>query len=202
METNTYVIWNPASRDALVIDPGDAPPEFWAWLRARRLQVEKIINTHGHADHIAGNAAIKHMTGAALWIHAADRHLLTDPAANLSLGLGQGLISPTADEVFGRDGSCILGDTVFKVLETPGHTPGSVCLLVGDTLFSGDTLFAGTAGRTDLPGGDFRLLQRSLKTLRTLPKELQVLPGHGAPTILGREIATNPFLQEGRYDET
>jgi hydroxyacylglutathione hydrolase len=201
LETNAYVLWEPASREAVVIDPGDAPAEWLEWLRSEKLNVTKIINTHGHADHIAGNAALKKQYGAAVWIHDADRGLLTNPAANLSLGLGRLLRSPQADESLAENHGFFLGAAAFKVVESPGHTPGSVCLWVGDALFSGDTLFAGTAGRTDLPGGNFRDMKKSLQKLKTLPSALRVFPGHGPATTLSHEIATNPFMQEGFHAE-
>lgn len=201
LETNGYVLWDPASRKAMVIDPGDASPELLSWLHAERLKVVMIVNTHGHADHIAGNERLKKQTGAALWIHAADRNMLTNPAANLSMAMGRLLVSPPADALLASETKLTLGPAVFEVLETPGHTPGSVCLLVGDALFSGDTLFAGTVGRTDLPGGDFDKMQGSLKVLKGLPSDLQVFPGHGEVTRLNHEKATNPFLQKGLHYE-
>jgi glyoxylase-like metal-dependent hydrolase (beta-lactamase superfamily II) len=201
LETNAYVLWVPASREAVVIDPGDAPAEWLAWLRAERLNVTKIINTHGHADHIAGNATLKKKYRASVWIHVADRGLLTNPAANLSLGLGRLLVSPPADESLEAGRGFTLGAATVKVIESPGHTPGSVCLLVGDALFSGDTLFAGTVGRTDLPGGNFRDIEKSLKKLKALSPALRVFPGHGPATTLAHEIATNPFMQEGSHAE-
>lgn len=201
LETNGYVLWDPVTKEAVVIDPGDAAPELLTWLRTEKLKVKKIINTHGHVDHIAGNESVKKQTEAALWIHTADRAMLTNPAANLSLGLGRLLVSPPADAFLDPKQILTMGPATFLILETPGHTPGSVCLLVGDALFSGDTLFAGTVGRTDLPGGDFQQLQTSLKIFRDLPSTLQVFPGHGSATTLGHEMATNPFLQKGSHYE-
>jgi len=128
--------------------------------------------------------------------------MLTNPAANLSLSLGRVLVSPLADHDLSPNAPLTLSAIPFRVLETPGHTPGSVSLLLGDTLFSGDTLFAGTVGRTDLPGGNFKQLQASLATLKSLPPALQVFPGHGEKTTLGHELVTNPFLQEGSHYES
>jgi glyoxylase-like metal-dependent hydrolase (beta-lactamase superfamily II) len=200
--TNGYLVWDPQTRDALMIDPGAPSAEVEACLRENRLALKTIVNTHGHADHIGGNAALKKSTGAAIWIHAGDQRMLTNPAANLSLGLGWPVLSPPADVLIDSLTTLKVGEAVFRFLETPGHTRGSVCLWTGDALFSGDTLFAGSAGRTDLPGGNYPEILHSLHQLQSkLPEKLRVYPGHGGATTLAHEIQHNPFFKEASNDE-
>jgi glyoxylase-like metal-dependent hydrolase (beta-lactamase superfamily II) len=127
--------------------------------------------------------------------------MLGNPAANLSLGLGWPVFSPAADHMITSDTHWTWGEVDLRFIETPGHTRGSVCLWIGDALFSGDTVFAGTVGRTDLPGGDYSEILRSVRRLRDLlPNELQVFPGHGAATRWAPECQYNPFLN-GDADE-
>jgi glyoxylase-like metal-dependent hydrolase (beta-lactamase superfamily II) len=197
LEANCYVLWDPGSLEAVVVDPGEASERLQAWLAAEKLIVKKIINTHGHVDHIGGNAFVKNITGAPLAVHRADWPMLRNPLRNLSAAMGRALFSPQADEALAEAAPVPLGRACLQVLETPGHSPGSVCLRVGNALFSGDTLFAGSVGRTDLPGSSHRHLLESLARLKTLgPGDLKVFPGHGAVTSLTFEKQYNPYLAE------
>ena len=183
---NAYLIWDGTGSDALILDPGmGAAPELVARLGVNGLRLHLIANSHGHIDHIFDNAPLKRSTGAPLAIHAEDVHRLSGENA---YGL---TVEPSwADRHLGEGEQLAIGDLVFDVLHTPGHTQGSVCLYEErhGLLLSGDVLFAGSFGRTDLPGGSDEAMVASLKRLaRDLPPEVRVLPGHGAETTIGRE---------------
>jgi glyoxylase-like metal-dependent hydrolase (beta-lactamase superfamily II) len=199
VDTNCYVVACPETRQAAVIDPGAFNPgevnSILSQLGNNGLTAVYVINTHGHIDHIAGNKAIREATGAAILIHRDDAGRLGDGQLNGSFLFGMDLQSPPADRLL-EDGEDIeLGGLRLKVLHTPGHTPGGICLLVDGVLFSGDTLFAGSVGRTDLPGGSERAILESIRgKLMALPDATMVRPGHGPRTTIGREKTDNPFL--------
>jgi len=164
-------------------------------IRQSGYAVEYIINTHGHVDHIGANAEVKRATGAKLLIHKDDAKMLTSSAANFSLFMGHPVTSPAADELLAEGDEIKVGNLVLKVLHTPGHTPGGICLVHELTIFSGDTLFYGSIGRTDFPGGSYRTLIKSIKEkLMVFPDEAVVYPGHGPATSIGFERQYNPFL--------
>lgn len=193
--TNTYVVVDPKSQSAVVVDPGLECEEVLAAASPYRLQ--HILLTHAHFDHIGGVAKVHQRTDARVWIHSAERHWLADPTLNLSVSefCPEPVIAPGPHHEW-EDGQVHeFLSTPVKVLHTPGHSPGHVSLLFGDVLIGGDALFAGSVGRTDLPGGDHAQLMQSIaKKLLTLPDATRVLPGHGPPTTIGEERATNPFL--------
>ena len=194
LAVNCYVV---SEQDtAIVIDPVIEGEAVLAYLQARQLKLAAIINTHGHADHIAGNQWFREQTGAPVWIHAADAVYLTDPALNLSsMVMGEGMKSPEAERLL-KDGDQIaLGTAFLTVIHTPGHTPGSICLLGPGVLFSGDTLFRSSVGRSDFPGGDARVLRESLQKLKELPPATRIYPGHGQETTMAEELAHNFFLR-------
>ncbi len=140
---------------------------------------------------------MKRVTGASVWVHAADQNLLTDAAANLSADLGPPCVVPAADGLLPPDAEVPVGDLRLRVIHTPGHTPGSVCLLGPGLLFSGDTLFALSVGRTDLRGGDPAQMAASLRRLlEVVPDDTLVLPGHGPATRFGEERRCNPYLAQ------
>lgn len=199
VDTNCYIIGCPRTASAAVIDPGAFCPDEVATviglLNQEGLRAEWIINTHGHIDHIAGNRAVKQATGARILIHADDADSLGDGQLNGSFLFGMDIVSPPADRVLKHGETVEVGHLRLEVIHTPGHTPGGICLLVDNTLFSGDTLFAGSVGRTDLPGGSQRAIIKSIKEkLFTLPDDTSVRPGHGPRTTIGRERLANPFL--------
>jgi glyoxylase-like metal-dependent hydrolase (beta-lactamase superfamily II) len=198
LKTNCFALWGRETGPCLVIDPGDDANILLDFLRQQRLTLQAILNTHGHPDHIGANGPLQKAFGAQIWIHPADAPWLEDPAANLSGGREPSLASPRATRALlpGQEITC--GPWRLQVLATPGHTPGSVCLMGNHALFSGDTLFAGSVGRTDLPGGDARQLRESLRTqILPLPPSLTVYPGHGPFTTLEQEFQTNPYLASG-----
>lgn len=196
MSTNCYLVWCPPGKEAVVIDPGSQPERIQAEVKALGLSVKYIINTHGHVDHIGGNEELQAAWGAPIAIGSADASMLTDARNNLSFFVGEMVMSP-APQVLLRDGDSLhFGACSLKVLDTPGHTPGGISLYGQGLLFCGDTLFNESIGRSDLPGGDHRLLLKSIKEkLLPLPGDTLVLPGHGPASTLAREKEQNPWLQ-------
>lgn len=199
VDTNCYLLACSETREVMIIDPGTFSPgevkTILGLISQHDLKPRYILNTHGHIDHIAGNGQVKKTTGAELLIHSNDADMIGSGTLNGSFMFGQEVVSPPADRQL-KDGEHIeLGKLMIKVLHTPGHTPGCICLYVDGTLFSGDTLFAGSIGRTDLPGGDEKAIIRSIKEkLMVLPDETIVRPGHGPRTTIGAERESNPFL--------
>jgi len=185
--TNVHVLADPRTREAIAIDT--ATPSL-AWiadeLAARDWTLKLIVSTHGHWDHIGDNAAVAEHTGADIAVHALDRERLTDPQPLWA----PFPIVPSVPAVDLAEGGLIrFGELRLRVLHTPGHTEGSVCLLAEDEglLYSGDTLFAGGWGRVDLPGGDSAAMAASIARLSGLGDPIGVFPGHGATTTIGRE---------------
>ena len=185
LQTNCYMVWEDGSDSCILIDPGYEPELLLEQVRLQRKNLEAILLTHGHFDHVGGVKQIATETGCKVYICAEE---LKQP-----LRYSDGL--HYTDTVAEGDVLALAGLTL-QVLHTPGHTPGCVCYLCGDTLFSGDTLFAGTCGRTDLPGGDFKAIQASLQRLAALEGDLRVLPGHGMASSLDIERRYNPYMQE------
>jgi glyoxylase-like metal-dependent hydrolase (beta-lactamase superfamily II) len=201
---NGYVAGCERTRQAIFIDPGDEVEQLLDVIRARELQVTHILLTHAHVDHVSGVAEAKRALGAPIFLHRDDLFLYRNA---VSTGMMFGLTveePPPVDQFYDGEGPIAFGDYEVRVVHTPGHCPGGVCLAVskrGETapprLFVGDTLFAGSIGRTDLPGGDYDTLLRSITaTLFTFPDESIVYSGHGPETTIGEEKASNPFVRE------
>jgi len=201
-EENTYVVWLPERQDALVIDPGLEPDLILAFLRESDLKPAAILNTHGHADHIAGNAAMKEAFPAApLVIGANEVRLLSDSMANLSAPFGSPVTSPPADQTV-REGDVVeFAGIPLEVLDVPGHSPGHVVYVYRSDpclVFGGDVLFRGSIGRYDFPGSDGPLLLQGIRDkLLTLPANTVVYPGHGPVTTVGQEKRFNPYVGGG-----
>jgi len=195
---NTYVVWKPKSSEAVVIDPGTEPEAILEFLRERELTVAAILNTHGHADHIAGNADLKAaFPNAPLIIGSGEAELLTNPRLNVSRSFGFDVTSPPADQLVREGDTLLFAGLTLDILEIPGHSPGHVVFVVRDeqTVFGGDVLFRGSIGRTDFPGGSFSILAEGIRgKLYKLPMETVVYPGHGPVTTIGHESETNPFV--------
>ena len=197
LATNVHVLADERSREAIAIDTA-TPSLTWIAdeLAARTWTLKLIVSTHGHWDHIGDNAAVAEHTRADIAVHALDRDRLTDPAP-VSAPFP---IVPSVPAVDLAEGSVIrFGEIELRVLHTPGHTEGSVCLLGADDglLFSGDTLFAGGWGRVDLPGGDPDAMVDSLARLLTLEDGVRVYPGHGEDTTIGRERPWLELVRDG-----
>jgi len=194
------------TREAILVDPGDEIPRVLAMRAPEGFTVGRIFLTHGHVDHVAGAAAARAATGAPVTIHRDDEPWLEAlPRQADMFGLGPGI--PPEIEHHHADGEGIrVGKLTATVLHTPGHSRGSTCLWFPSekVIFTGDTLFVGSVGRTDLPGGDYEALARSIKDrLFTLGDEIRFLPGHGPEGTIGEERRSNPFVGErpgkGRY---
>lgn len=196
LATNCYLVRDPMSGETLVIDPGDEPERILAALRESGARVVAIVNTHGHWDHIGANTAVKEATGAPLLIHAADADWLSGRLAIRSVpGVLPPVTSPPADRFLQEGEELALGRHRLRVIHTPGHTAGGLCLYLPGLLFSGDTLFAESVGRTDLPGGSAAALRSSIREkLFALPDETVVYPGHGPATTIGDERSLNPYV--------
>ena len=194
--TNAYLLWD-AEGVAVLVDPGGDPSEALGFAEEKGLEIEWILLTHGHGDHIGGldEARIRSRKGVA--IHHADAPMLTSPEENLSRWMGSPVKSGAADKVLEDGETFWVGSMEVRVIHTPGHTAGSSCFLfregATERLVSGDTLFARSVGRTDLPGGSETELKSSLVKLAALADTLPVLPGHGPETSLGREKKENPY---------
>lgn len=193
--TNCYVVADRIGGEGVIIDPGEETPAILEQVEKLRIKVRYIINTHGHIDHIAANGPLRKALGAALLIHKADAEWLNQPVHDGFYSTGKGKASPDADRYIRGGEEIRAGKLCLKVIETPGHTAGGICLLMGRRLFSGDTLFRQTVGRTDQKGGSLAVLLRSIRErLLPLPDDTILLPGHGEAGTVGEERKTNPYL--------
>ncbi len=196
MGANCYLYACMESKKAVIIDPGADGKRIYRWVLEKGLKVDYILLTHGHVDHIGAVDELRELLGeVSVGIHAGDAGMLTDGKQNLSSYFGPGLVLKKADFLLQDRQELAIGKEVLKVISTPGHSPGGVCFLCSEGLFSGDTLFAGSIGRTDFPGGSMnQLLDGVKKKLLILPEETRVFPGHGEETSIGEEKRDNPFL--------
>jgi hydroxyacylglutathione hydrolase len=197
LQCNCSIFGDEQSREAIVIDPGDQIDEILAVLAKHSLHVKAIVITHAHIDHIGGAAKLKAATGAPVYMNGNDQSLY-DHLDTQATWLGMDTPQRTSVDIDAREGGSLsLGDAEFHILDTPGHTQGSISLWIPaeGKLIAGDTLFRDSIGRTDLPGGDGQQILRSIHTkLLKLPEEAIVIPGHGPNTTIGREKERNPFL--------
>lgn len=180
-QTNCYIFGNEQTKEVAVIDAGENIEELIEYIKEKEYKVQEILITHGHFDHTDGIAELKDSTGANVYICEQDANMLKNTEC-----IGE----------FIKDGDIIeIGGMDLQVIHTPGHTQGGVCFFYENILFAGDTLFNQSIGRTDLPGGNYRQLIQSIENkLLTLPDEVNVYPGHGTSTTIGKERKSNPFL--------
>ena len=183
LQTNCYVVWAEGSTTCAVIDPGDEAARILKNIADRGLTVEAILLTHGHFDHVGAVNDIRKATGCKVYMNIKE------------LALPESLTAGPLQYTDNYAGTVTAGGLTFTVLDTPGHSEGSVCLLCGDVIFSGDTLFAGTCGRTDLPTGSWSTIRKSLQMLSGLPGDYTVYPGHGPATTMNTERAENPCME-------
>jgi len=196
MGANCYLYACMESKKAAIIDPGADGKRIYRWALEKGLKVDYILLTHGHVDHIAAVDELRALLGGvSVGIHAGDAEMLTDAKKNLSGYIGTPIVLQSADFLLQDGQEITIGKQVLKVISTPGHSPGCVCFLSTEGLFSGDTLFAGSIGRTDFPGGSLdQLLKGVREKLLILPDETRVFPGHGEETSIGEEKRDNPYL--------
>jgi hydroxyacylglutathione hydrolase len=195
LATNCYLVFNPPRPEALIIDPADSPEIILSQLQSHKLTGGIIVLTHGHCDHLIAAAHLVKQ-GFPLSLHAADAPMLDDLELSGAHWLGLPQEQIPAGRLLQEGDSIDLwqGNFPLQVMHTPGHSPGSICLLAKDCAFVGDLLFAGGIGRTDFPGGNDEAMRHSLQKIMALPDPTRVFSGHGPATTIGQERENNPFL--------
>ncbi|MSU02306.1 MBL fold metallo-hydrolase [Tissierella sp. DSM 105185] len=193
---NCYIIYSKTTKEGIIVDPGGDADDLVEYIKRNDLSIKHIILTHGHGDHIGGVKELKEALEATIMIHEDDREMLIDGNKNLSTSMAMGTVEIEPDVLL-KDGDIIeFGDLKAEVIHTPGHTEGCICIKIGENIITGDTLFAGSIGRTDLFGGNYESIIKSIKEkLMIYPDEIQVFPGHGTPSTIGKERVSNPFLR-------
>ena len=196
LSANCYIVGNAETLEGMVIDPGGNPEDILKVITDSRLNIEIIVLTHGHSDHIAALYDIQDRTGADVAIHIEDADFLEGRGAYSSM-FGISYKTPETPDRLLREGDVInIGSTSFKVVHTPGHTPGSICLLTDSKVFTGDTLFYRGIGTTLMPGSSRRQLIDSIRTrLMVLPDDFRIYPGHGRESTIGAERMNNPYIR-------
>ena len=184
-QTNCYLVWADGSDTCAVIDPGYESGRVLERAKQLGKSIQTILLTHGHFDHVGAVKEIAEATGCQVYIGSEELSMPEYMTA--------GALYYT--DLYAPGGVVTAGGVAFQVMHTPGHTPGSVCLVARDSIFSGDTLFAGSCGRTDFPGGSWNQIQNSLKQLAGLEKNYAVFPGHGESTTLDKERMYNPYMR-------
>ena len=187
LKANCYLVYDKRTLDAIIIDPGDGPDRIIRVIEMKRLKVRRIVLTHGHFDHIGGVARLKEKTGAPVSLHRSDLTLYMkakEQAARWGFAVDN---QPPPDTFLSGAEELSVGKLKLRVIATPGHSPGSICLYGEGVIFTGDTVFAGSVGRSDLPGGDIGELKRSFERVMALPPETRILPGHGGDSTAGQE---------------
>jgi hydroxyacylglutathione hydrolase len=199
MAVFSYLIACPRTREALLVDPGGDEEKLVERIRQKGLDLKYLVNTHGHGDHTCGNGKVKALTGAQIIMHPMDDKLFNSPDGHKRAREWGFEPSPPADILVNDNDLITIGDVSLRVIHTPGHSPGGICLFVDGNIFTGDTLFVGGVGRTDLPGSSAAQFMKSIRErLLALPPETIVWPGHDygdfPSSTIGKEIATNPWL--------
>lgn len=193
---NNYIVHSPDSDRAILIDACEDYPAILRKLSELKLQLVYLVNTHGHGDHMAGNAAILSETGAQLLAHPLEVPYLRDPKLNLSLMIGGGVRSPEPHRLLAEGDILELEDLRLKALHTPGHTPGHISLVGEGIAFVGDVIFRESIGRTDFPGGSYEQLLETIQTkIYSLPDDTVLYNGHGPETTVAHEKRFNPFVR-------
>lgn len=194
-DNNLYLLTSTGSKDAIVVDPSMESGHVLEEMRSRGLSLRRILLTHAHVDHVVMVRAFHEATGAPVWLHADDK-LLYERAGDQAAAMGLAWPGSVPVSHWMKDGEDVgIPGIDARALHTPGHSPGSITLATSEGLVVGDVLFNGGVGRTDLPGGSWDVLLRTIRErLFVYPLETNVYPGHGAPTTIGREMASNPFV--------
>ncbi|MDH5678653.1 MAG: MBL fold metallo-hydrolase [Nitrospinota bacterium] len=201
LDVNCYIVGCPEHMSCAVFDPGDSAARILGTIENAKWSVANIINTHGHADHTGANHKLASSTQAPLSIHRLDRDLLTNHEMKEMAGY-LGLAPSPEPDILLEDGDdvAVCECISFKVIHTPGHSPGGACFHHADFVISGDTIFRMSIGRSDLPGGNHETLIRSIRDkLFSLPDDTRIFPGHGDPTTIGYEKKNNPFVMNAFF---
>lgn len=196
LQCNCYIVGDPATKEAVVIDPGGDAERLLEVIKEKDLTITAIVATHAHFDHVVAAEQLRAATGAPFYLHPEDKPVLEWMQESGRMFLRIELPPPPEVDTEAREGDrLIAGSTGLEIIHTPGHSPGSISLVTDGAVFAGDTLFAGSIGRTDLPGGDTQALLDAVKDkLFRLDLDKTVYPGHGPDTTLGQELETNPFV--------
>lgn len=195
MGVNTYIVGDEETKEVALIDPTGNFDKIKGFVEKMELRPICIILTHGHGDHIGAVIPAREHYGCPVIAHEDEKEMLGNAQLNLSPFLGMGPIEFEADRYVQQGDEIEIGSLRLKVLHTPGHSKGGICLYAEDVMFTGDTLFAGSMGRTDLRGGDEREMMDSLRTLKHIKQEYRVFPGHGPASLLSKEKVHNPFMR-------
>ncbi len=196
LEENTYIVYDKETKEALLIDPGDEPDRIEDILRSEGLKVKYLVCTHAHFDHVGALPELKKSTNAEILIHPDDLEIY-EAARDMAAFWGYDIDPLPKPDLFVKEGDVIkIGNLSFKVIHTPGHSPGGICLYGQGAVFTGDTMFAGSVGRTDFHGGSLSKLKESFKRLISLPEDTLVYPGHGPETTISEEKQNNFFIHE------
>lgn len=193
LDTNCYLVYAD-NGEGVLIDPADDAETILETIQKKNVSLKAVVLTHVHFDHMLAAQQVCEITKAPLYVGAGDEPALSDPKRNLSKWFN-GSVVISGDGVLREGDVLTIGEETLTVMETPGHTPGCICLYVENILFSGDTLFESSIGRLDFPGGNAQAMADSLKRLKKLPEDTAVYSGHGPATTIGREIKLNPYLQ-------
>ncbi len=194
MQENTYIYYDKNSLEAVVIDPALCLEKEIEFIKEKKLKVKYIILTHSHADHIADVVDLKKATKARVVANKNEREMLLDAKKNLSSDFYTEAIEFDADIYVSEGDELKVADQTLRFIDTPGHTSGGMCILCGNEMFTGDTLFAGSIGRTDLYGGDYEKMLKSLKKLSNLDASIKIYPGHGPASTIDAEKQSNYYM--------
>ena len=187
---NMYILIDEETKKCAVVDPGGASDKILTYLKKNSLELEYILLTHGHGDHIGAVNYIKSKTNATIVAHSDEKELLNDNRNSMHCGPQE----LNADVYVNDKDKLELGNLKLSFIHTPGHTKGSMCIRVNDDMFTGDTLFAGSIGRTDFYSGDYKQIEKSLKKLAKFENKVKIHPGHGPSSTLGIEKMSNPYM--------
>ncbi len=200
LQVNCFVVSCTKTGETMIVDPGEEGERILYFTEKESLNIRKVVNTHGHFDHIGANRKVVESSGAELMIHAGDLPFLQNARSHAEVYGLSVAASPEPDRLLEQGDTFQVGELSFSVLHVPGHSPGGICLFGEGHLFVGDVLFSGSIGRTDLPGGDFDSLVKGVRErLFALPDETIVHPGHGPDTTIGRERQMNPFVGDAAF---
>jgi glyoxylase-like metal-dependent hydrolase (beta-lactamase superfamily II) len=196
LSANCYIV-DCGEGNCVAVDIGNDPQKLLHTLENKEQQLRAILLTHGHYDHVGGVEAVRKATGAQVYIHTEDAPMLKSEKLNLANQIARVPYTPVTEyHTLSDNETLTVGERTFRILHTPGHTPGSVCYLTGELLFSGDTLFRGSVGRTDFEGGSMQQMLASIKRLAELENDYEVYPGHFEKTTLAMERRSNPYLRK------